>query len=188
MKIGYARVSTSDQNLDLQIDELKKAGCEEIYQEKISGAGVERKSLQEAFKILRAGDSLIVWKLDRLGRSLKELIELTNQLQEKGVNFVSLQEGFDTSTAGGKLIFHVFGALAEFEKSLIIERTKAGLTAARSRGRLGGRPTVLTSEKIRKIEALSINQNLSIDEICKMVGVSRATYYKGLKNINNKVA
>ncbi len=185
MKIGYARVSTLEQNLDLQLDALKLAGCEKFFQEKISGVKAERKALQEAFADLRAGDTLVVWKLDRLGRSLKHLIELTNKLQELGVNFISLQEGFNTSTTGGKLIFHVFGALAEFEKNIIGDRTRAGLAAARARGRVGGRPSILNDEKLRKIEMFSKNFELSIDEICKMLHVSRATYYKGLKSIKN---
>ena len=190
MKIGYARVSTSEQNLDLQIDALKLSGCEEIYQEKISGSGAERKSLQDAFRQLRAGagDTFIVWKLDRLGRSLKDLIDLTNKLKEKNVNFISLQEGFDTSTPGGKLIFHVFGALAEFEKSIISDRTKAGLAAARARGRAGGRPSVLNDEILKDILRLRKTEDMSIEKMCKMLQISRATYYKGLRLIEKEAA
>ena len=183
MKIGYARVSTSEQNLDLQIDALKLAGCEKIYFEKISGSGVARKELEEAFGHFRAGDSFVVWKLDRLGRSLKELIDLTNKLRALDVNFISLQEGFDTSTSGGKLIFHVFGALAEFEKSIISDRTKAGLAAARARGRTGGRPTVFDEMMLKNIKFYSGKKEFSITEICTTLRISKATYYKGLKKL-----
>ena len=146
MLIGYARVSTEDQNLDLQIDDLKKAGCEKVYQEKVSGSKERRAELEEALSYVRKGDTLVVWKLDRLGRSLRNLINIINKLQENDIQFKTLREGFDTSTSGGKLIFHVFGALAEFEREVIQERTKAGLRAARARGRLGGRPKKLTKE------------------------------------------
>ena len=146
MLIGYARVSTSEQNLDLQVDALKTAGCEKIFTEKESGASVERQGLNEAISFARKGDVLVVWKLDRLGRSIKHLIKIVTELEEGGVGFKSLNEAMDTSTAGGKLVFHIFSALAEFERDLIRTRTKAGLDSARVRGRIGGRPKKITSE------------------------------------------
>ena len=152
MKIGYARVSTLDQNLELQTDALEKAGCEKIFTDRASGAKDDRQGLSDAIEFCRQGDSLVVWKLDRLGRSLKHLIETINELHSKKVGFVSVQESIDTTTSGGKLIFHVFGALAEFERELIRERTNAGLTSARARGRLGGRPKVLTTRQIQGSE------------------------------------
>src|SRR5947209_797764 len=140
MLIGYARVSTQDQTLNLQLDALNKAGCNRIFTDTISGSIQERKGLEEALSFVRPGDSLVVWRLDRLGRSLKHLIETIGQLNRKGIGFRSITESIDTTTSSGKLVFHVFGALAEFERDLIRERTKAGLAAARMRGRLGGRP------------------------------------------------
>jgi DNA invertase Pin-like site-specific DNA recombinase len=148
MLIGYARVSTHEQNLDLQKDALQSAGCEKIFVDEVSGAVAARPGLQQAMDTLRAGDVLVVWRLDRLlGRSLRDLIELVRQLEEWKVGFRSLQESMDTSSSGGKLIFHVFGALAEFERNLIRERTVAGLSAARARGRKGGRPKRLNDKK-----------------------------------------
>ena len=138
MLIGYARVSTIDQNLALQLDALQKAGCEKIFEDKASGGRVDRPGLQEALEYARERDTVLVWRLDRLGRSLKHLIEMVTQLNERGVGFRSLQEAIDTTTSGGKLIFQIFGALAEFERNLIQERTQAGLEAARARGRKGG--------------------------------------------------
>src|SRR5512133_3754740 len=144
MLIGYARVSTSDQTLDLQKDALRQAGCERIFTDTASGAKAERIGLEEAMSHLRKGDILVVWKLDRLGRSLKHLIETITALNAEGIGFKSITESIDTTTSGGKLIFHIFGALAEFERDIIKERTQAGLTAARARGRLGGRPKALS--------------------------------------------
>lgn len=178
MKIGYARVSTIDQNLDLQIDALEKAGCEKIFTDTASGALDARKGLFDALEFCRAGDSLIVWKLDRLGRSLKHLIETVNLLQAKDVGFVSLQESVDTTTSGGKLVFHVFGALAEFERELIRERTRAGLAAARARGRLGGRPKKLSNKQIEMARKLMADPSNSIKEICATLKISRATLYR----------
>lgn len=140
MNIGYARVSTGEQNLDLQVDALKEADCQTILQEKMSGAIADRPKLEEALNFMRDGDTLVVWRLDRLGRSLKHLIEIINHLHDRGLYFKSLQENIDTVSSSGKLIFHIFGALAEFERNIISERTKAGLKAARARGRYGGRP------------------------------------------------
>ena len=140
MKVGYARVSTHDQHLALQLDALRKAGCRQVYEEVVSGARADRPVLQQALAHLRKGDVLMIWKLDRLGRSLRHLIEVVSDLAQRGIGFKSLQEHLDTTTSSGKLVFHMFGALAEFERDLIRERTHAGLTAARARGRLGGRP------------------------------------------------
>src|SRR5215208_6774592 len=148
MQIGYARVSTDDQNLDLQRDALEKAGCERIFTDRVTGTKAERKGLTEALSHLRSGDTLIVWRLDRLGRSLRHLIDTVTDLQERGIGFKSLQESIDTTTSGGKLVFHIFGALAEFEREIIRERTNAGLTAARARGRSGGRPKALSDKQV----------------------------------------
>ncbi len=178
MKIGYARISTADQNLDLQADALKAAGCERIFQDVASGAKDERKGLADAIQFARAGDVLTVWKLDRLGRSLKHLIETVNQLHDKGVGFASVQESIDTTTPGGKLIFHVFGALAEFERELIRERTNAGLRAARARGKTGGRPKKLTPEKIKIAQAMMNDANLDIKTICRTLDISPNTLYR----------
>src|SRR5919206_4316257 len=147
MDIGYARVSTGEQTLDLQLDALAKAGCGKVYRETASGAKAERPVLEEVLGYLRPGDTLVVWRLDRLGRSLQHLIDVVAALAERGIGFKSLTEQIDTTTPGGKLIFHVFGALAEFERDLIRERTQAGLAAARARGRNGGRPALLDEKK-----------------------------------------
>mgnify|MGYP001179302743 CR=1 FL=1 len=182
MLVGYARVSSrTDQKLDLQIDALKEAGCEKIFTDKISGAKADRPGLKQAMDFVRAGDTLVVWKLDRLGRSLKHLIETVNTLNDRGVGFKSIQEGMDTSTSGGKLIFHVFGALAEFERELIRERTQAGLKAARARGRLGGRPKAMDEATLKMASTLMKDKTMSIKEICAKIGVSRATLYRYLR-------
>ncbi len=178
MNIGYARVSTADQNLDLQNDALDSAGCEKIYTDKMSGAKTARPGLDQILGILRKGDTLVVWKLDRLGRSLKHLIQVMNQLEERGIYFKSVQESLDTSTPGGKLIFHVFGALAEFERDIIRERTLAGLAAARSRGRKGGRPRKLSKKQVEIATNLMKDISIPIVEICKTLGVSKATLYR----------
>src|SRR5215213_8415419 len=157
MQIGYARVSTDDQNLDLQRDALEKAGCERIFTDRVTGTKAERKGLTEALSHLRSGDTLIVWRLDRLGRSLRHLIDTVTDLQERGIGFKSLQESIDTTTSGGKLVFHIFGALAEFEREIIRERTQAGLTAARSRGKTGGRPKALTEKQVQMLRNLAAN-------------------------------
>src|SRR5262245_41893119 len=147
MLVGYARVSTDEQTLDLQKDALQKAGCERIFTDTASGAKTDRPGLEEALRFVRAGDTLGVWRLDRLGRSLKHLIETIGARQDHGVGFRSITENIDTTTSGGKLIFHIFGALAEFERDIIRERTKAGLAAARARGRKGGQPRALADAK-----------------------------------------
>ena len=182
MQIGYARVSTEDQKLDLQVDALQKAGCETIYKDIASGAQHDRKGLDHATKYLRPGDTLVVWKLDRLGRSLKHLIEMVNHLNQKGVFFKSVQENIDTSSSGGKLTFHLFGALAEFERDIIRERTMAGLQAARARGRVGGRPKALDDRKITLARQLMSNPANSASDVSKTLGISRATLYRNLKS------
>ena len=184
MLIGYARVSTQDQHLELQTDALEKAGCEKIFTDVASGAKTERNGLEEALTYLREGDILVVWKLDRLGRSLKHLIEVVIALSEINIGFQSLQEKIDTTTSGGKLIFHIFASLAEFERDIIIERTNAGLKAARARGRIGGRPKVMDTKKISMAKSLINDSNNSIKDICETLNVSRATLYRYLKESN----
>ena len=181
MLIGYARVSTSDQTLDLQKDALQKTGCSKIFTDTATGAKAERTGLDEALNYVRAGDTLVVWRLDRLGRSLNHLIETITGLNNRHIGFKSITENIDTTTSGGKLIFHIFGALAEFERDIIRERTQAGLTAARARGRKGGRPKSLTPKKAQMAEALYKDKNNTIDEICKTLNISRATLYRHIK-------
>ena len=178
MLVGYARVSTDDQNLDLQYDALKKAGCEQIYEDQLSGARVERPGLQEALAYARSGDTLVVWRLDRLSRSLKDLIEMVATLETKGIGLKSLQESIDTTVSSGKLVFHIFAALAEFERNLIRERTQAGLLAARARGRKGGRPKALNQDKQALAVKLYGEKKHTIAQICKMMGLSKPTLYK----------
>lgn len=186
MRIGYARVSTTDQNPDLQEDALQKAGCEKIFHDVASGAVDSRKGLAEALEYARDGDTLVVWKLDRLGRSLKHLIETVNALAARKVGFQSLQESMDTTTSGGKLIFHVFGALAEFERELIRERTQAGLRAARARGRNGGRPPKMDARKITIARTLLDNPKAKVTDVCETLHVSRATLYRHLEKSAGK--
>ena len=181
MLIGYARVSTADQTLNLQQDALEKAGCIKIFTDTASGVKTERKGMEEAFSYVRAGDTLVVWRLDRLGRSLKDLIEKLTALHNRNIGFKSLTENIDTTTSGGKLIFHMFGALAEFERDLIKERTNAGLQAARSRGRRGGRPKALTEKKLAMVRALYADKDNTINEICKTLNIGRTTLYRYLK-------
>lgn len=178
MLVGYARVSTGEQNLDLQVDALKKADCEKIFTDTMSGAKWDRPGLDEAMEYMRNGDTLVVWRLDRLGRSLKNLIEIVTGLEEKGIGFRTLQESMDTTTSGGKLIFHVFGALAEFERNLIRERTMAGLDAARARGRKLGRRPMMNEQKIELWETLIMNPRLSQSKRAEMLGVSRTTLWR----------
>ncbi len=181
MKIGYARISTLDQNHDLQLDALKQAGCEKIFSDKVSGAKVDRPGLQDALEYLRKDDCLVVWRLDRLGRSLKHLIEVAEALETRGIGLASLQEGLDTSTSGGKLIFHIFGALAEFERNLIRERTMAGLAAARARGRVGGRSNKLDNGKKLTLKKMYDSREYTISEICQLLEISKPTFYRYLK-------
>lgn len=177
MLVGYARVSTLEQDVTPQIDELEKAGCERVFRDKVSGTKTERPGLQEALDFLREGDSLVVWRLDRLGRSLRHLIDTISDLESRGIGFRSLQEAIDTTTSGGRLIFHIFGALAEFERNLIRERTMAGLRAARARGRMGGRPRKLDAKKTHLAFQLYDEKKYAVKEICQMLGVSKPTLY-----------
>jgi DNA invertase Pin-like site-specific DNA recombinase len=181
MFIGYARVSTPDQNLYSQEDPLKKAGCKKIFTDVASGARTERPGLDETLQYLRKGDTLVVWKLDRLGRSVPHLIKVIKSLNDQGIGFKSLQESIDTTTSGGKLIFHIFSALAEFERDIIKERTKAGLQSARQRGRLGGRPKFLNDKQIKRLKELYDERKSTITEICKIFDISRPTFYNYLK-------
>lgn len=177
MKVGYARVSTHDQHLVMQQDALKSVGCEDIYSDIASGAKTERPGLEQAISILREGDILVVWKLDRLGRSLQHLIQTIQSLNNRGVGLKSLQENIDTTTTGGKLVFHIFSALAEFERDLIRDRTNAGLKAARARGRLGGRPPLLDERQIDRLVKLYDEMRTSVKELCKMFGISKPSLY-----------
>jgi DNA invertase Pin-like site-specific DNA recombinase len=182
MLIGYARVSTEDQNLHLQHDALKKYGVEEdqIYEEHVSAAKAKRPELASCLRSLREGDALVVWKLDRLARSLSHLIKITQDLDARKVGLVSLTEQIDTTTAGGRLIFHVFGAVAQFERDLVSERTKAGLAAARARGKRGGRPAKLKPKDVRMIRQLLKDKTVTATDIAKRFGVSRATVQRSL--------
>jgi len=181
MKIGYARVSTQDQSIYMQKQALKQAGCEKTFSDTASGVRADRIGLDNAMAQLRAGDTLVVWKLDRLGRSLQNLIQLIKLLQEKKIGFQSLQENIDTTTSGGKLIFHIFSALAEFERDVIRERTNAGLQAARVRGRLGGRPYLLPNKDIIRLKKLYNARENTVIEMCKIFHISRPTFYNYLK-------
>lgn len=177
MLIGYARVSTDDQNLDLQRDALRLAGCEKIYEDRLSGAKATRPGLTMALEVARAGHALTMWRLDRLGRSLHDLILLGKKLEELGIGLMSVQEKIDTSSSDGRLVFHMFGALAEFERNLVRERTQAGLIAARARGRKGGRPKVLEPAKRELAVKLYVEKEHTIGEICLMMGISKPTLY-----------
>lgn len=179
MFLGYARVSTDDQNLDLQLDALKAAGCEQMFTDKVSGASKSREGLEEALKYARDGDVLVVWKLDRLGRTVKGLVELVEGIQARGVQFKSITDGIDTSTTAGRFFFHVMAALAEMERELIRERTNAGLSAARARGRLGGRKPKMDELKITAARKL-LDAGMSSVEVARNLGISRATLYRSL--------
>ena len=185
MLIGYARISTADQHLDLQMDALEQVGCAKIFTDTISGSKTARPGLDEVLAYLREGDTLVVWKLDRLGRSLKHLIEIITHLNEEGKEFKSLQESLDTASPTGKLIFHVLGALAEFERSLIRDRTMAGLAAARARGRIGGRPRVLNKRNLAMAKSMLADPSCRVAEVAKTLGVSKATIYNYLRDENN---
>jgi DNA invertase Pin-like site-specific DNA recombinase len=178
--LGYARVSTVDQNPDLQLDALRAAGCYRLFVDQASGALDERPELTGVLDQLRPGDTLVVWKLDRLGRSLRHLIDTVGDLHRHGIGFRSLQESIDTTTPTGKLVFHLFGALAEFERDLIHERTMAGLAAARARGRLGGRPSSMSPQKLAVARQLHEGRQHTVAAIAEMLGVSRATIYRHL--------
>jgi DNA invertase Pin-like site-specific DNA recombinase len=179
--IGYARVSTDDQSAHLQIDALKAAGCEKVFKETASGSLAHRPQLDKMLDHLRSGDVVVVWRLDRLGRSLKNLIALVEELADRGVGFRSLTENIDTTTTGGKLIFHIFAALADFERELIRERTNAGLAAARARGRVGGRPPTMTADKIKVARRMYKSKDHTVEAIAKTLGVSRKTIYRHLE-------
>lgn len=181
MLIGYARVSTQDQTLDLQKDALQKIGCTKIFTDTASGSSIERLGLNEALQFLRPGDALVVWRLERLGRSLQHLIETISRLQQREIGFKSLTENIDTTTPGGKLIFHVFGALAEFERDLIRERTQAGLIAARARGRRGGRPILLNPKQRLLLQTFYADKESRIADILSTLHISKSTLYRYLK-------
>lgn len=185
MDIGYARVSTREQNLDLQVDALRRAGCGKIYQEVVSGAKADRPVLDALLADLRQGDVLVIWKLDRLGRSLRHLVELATALLEKGVGLKSINDPIDTTTSSGRLTFNLFACLSEFERDLIRERTQAGLTAARARGRLGGRPKGLSPEAQKTAwaaETLYRERSLSVREIADKLGIAKSTLYEYLRH------
>ncbi len=179
--IGYARVSTADQNPELQLDALRDAGCDRIFTDHASGAKTSRPELDRALDRLRAGDTLVVWKLDRLGRSLPHLVETIKDLSDRDVGFRSLQDPVDTTTSGGRLVFHIFAALAEFERDLIRERTNAGLAAARARGRVGGRKRALTPAQVTMARELLTDPKRDVANVAASFKVSRATLYRALR-------
>jgi len=178
--IGYARVSTGEQDTSLQLDALEAAGCARLFSDTASGALDQRPELARALDHLRAGDTLVVWRLDRLGRSLRHLVDTVTALAERGVGFRSVQESIDTTTSGGRLVFHIFAALAEFERDLIRERTQAGLSAARTRGRSGGRPSVMSADKLAAAQTMYDSREHTTAKIAEVLGVSRATLYRHL--------
>ena len=178
MQIGYCRVSTDDQLLNLQKDALIKIGCDKIFEDVMSGAKDIRPGLTDALEYLREGDTIVVWRLDRLGRSLKHLINTVESLEQRKIGFKSLQESIDTSTSSGRLVFHLFCALAEFERNLIRDRTQAGLQAARARGKSGGRPKALSAKQIEIGKTLAADRNRPVKEICEHMNISRATFYR----------
>lgn len=186
MKIGYARVSTLDQNPQLQIDALEKAGCEKVFIDKITGTAAQRPELDKVKMMLREGDILVVWRLDRLGRSLKNLIEWATYLDDNKIALLSLTENIDTSTPTGKLVFHIFGALAEFERNLIRERTMAGLAAARARGKVGGRKKALSLEKRKVAVDLYNKKDMEVQQICSLMGISKPTLYKYVRELEKE--
>ncbi|TPF92576.1 DNA invertase [Bifidobacterium sp. UTBIF-68] len=179
-RFGYARVSTAGQTADLQRDALEKAGCDRLFVDTASGAKAHRPELDRMMELLREGDVVVVWRLDRLGRSVQNLVELMNRFQEMGVGFVSLNEAIDTTTPGGILVFNIFAALAQFERDLIRERTNAGLEAARARGRRGGRPAKLDAKQVAEIRRLYDSKTVTVNQIAAMMGVGRATVYRAL--------
>ena len=187
-KIGCAEVSTLQQDEALQRDALHAAGVDRIFVDKASGKLESRPALDDLLAQARPGDTVVVWRLDRLGRSLKHLIETVGALEARGVAFVSLTEAIDTSTPGGRLIFHVFGALAEFERDLIRERTLAGLAAARARGRVGGRPTVWMPAKLSTARSMRASGDYDVSSIAKVLGVSRASVYRALQSRPDRAA
>jgi DNA invertase Pin-like site-specific DNA recombinase len=185
--VGYARVSTQDQDPALQLDALKAAGCEKVFIEKASGAQRERPQLRAALDYMRFGDTLVVWKLDRLARSLKQLIDTVEDLGDRGIGLRSLTESIDTGSTGGRLIFHIFAALAEFERGVIRERTRAGLDAARARGRLGGRPPALAAKDLTAAKALLRDPEITVEDIARRLGVAPSTLYRHLPKARSAV-
>lgn len=185
MKIGYARVSTTDQNLESQIALLKEAGCVKIFEDMISGSKAERKGLKEMLEYARAGDSIVIYKLDRLGRSLKELLTLIDDLKKREITLIILSQNIDTSTSTGKLMLQLFGMIAEFERELIRERTMAGLKSARARGKLGGRRYILNASQIENLKLIHSAGKTSIMEMCEMFKIKKPTLYKYLKSQSN---
>jgi len=185
--LGYARVSTADQTAALQQDALKAAGCFRVWTDTASGAKADRPKFAEVFDQLRSGNTLVVWRLDRLGRSLPHLIETIGDLEERGVGFKSVQESIDTTTPGGRLVFHVFSALAQFELELVRERTMAGLAAARARGRTGGRPSVMTPSKLKQATRM-VSDGLPLNEIAQVLGMSRSTLYRHIEGLGTSTA
>ena len=181
MKIGYARVSTDDQNLSLQLDALQAAGCDKVFQDHVSGAVEKRPGLDAALAVLQPGDVLTVWRLDRLGRTMPHLVTTVADFAERGIGFQSITEAMDTTTAGGELLFHVMGALAQFERRLNAERSRAGIDAARRRGKHLGRPADLTPEKIRHARQMIDSGEHSVTGMAKIIGVHRVTLHKALK-------
>jgi DNA invertase Pin-like site-specific DNA recombinase len=188
MLVGYARVSTQEQDLSLQLDALQAAGCDKVFTEKASGAQRDRPQLQAALDYMRGKDTLVVWKLDRLARSLKQLIDTVEELGERGIGLRSLTESLDTTTSGGTLVFHLFAALAEFERSIIRERTRSGLQAARRRGRLGGRPPALKSQDLAAARALLRDPDITVEQVAKRLGVAPSTLYRHLPGGRSAVA
>ncbi len=180
-RIGYARISTDDQSLDLQKDALAQAGCKIVYADTASGKNTQRPEFEQCLKALRNGDTLVVWRLDRLGRSLADLVQTVTELEQRGVSFESLTEKIETGSAAGRLIFHVFASLAEFERNLIRERTVAGLEAARARGRRGGRKPLLSNKQVREIRRLVSDPEIPVTQIAERYGVSRTTIYNAIK-------
>ena len=180
MMVGYARVSTEDQNLDMQRDALAKAGCERVFEDKASGARDDRPGLADALSHVRKGDTLVVWKLDRLGRSIRSLIDFTEDLRARGVEFQSLNDSINTTTASGRFFFHVMAALAQMEREMIRERTRAGLAASRARGRKGGRKPKLTPQQVCQARKLLADPNTTIKEVAAGFGVDRGTIYRAL--------
>jgi DNA invertase Pin-like site-specific DNA recombinase len=186
MLVGYARVSTLDQNSELQLDALRAAGCERIFHEKASGSRDDRPELAKAMEVMRSGDTLVVWKLDRLARSLKQLIITVGDLHAHGIGFRSLTDPIDTTTAGGELVFHMFGAIAQFERRLIQERTRAGLKAAAARGRRGGRPRKLDEKSLVQARAMLRDVSIPVSEVARRLGVSRPTLYAYLPEARSR--
>jgi DNA invertase Pin-like site-specific DNA recombinase len=178
--LGYCRVSTADQNQELQVDALTAAGCDRIFTDHASGKLEHRPALDAMLELLRSGDTVVVWRLDRLGRSVKHLLEMVALLESRGVGLKSLHESIDTTTPTGRLTLHLFASIGQFERDLLVERTQAGLVAARSRGRRGGRPTVMTTEKIAVAKAMYASREHDVATIARVVGVSRASVYRAL--------